>query len=501
MKTLWLAVVLTILLTSCAKIVVVKVDPASRPEAAGVFYALPRTVVRVQMKINKTTVIEAPFQKFAAIFAPEGNPVCKMPGCAEEKSKIYSIEKTATFETRGVPDPSQIYLVQFEEGGLQDQTVTMGWNEAGVPTTATASVTNRTADAVIATVKSVAGIGMRAAGYGGGALADKKPLQSCPRGSSNNDRWVGRVLSDNNNLGRQALLLFDNWCAIDLDDRSKNFNAGDEAALTQAVNAYVLRVLPLVKSHADLLTGQTQSFEPAAVATKLETQIDAQVKALYLGSKETVSWQPVMNLVPQGEGPLDVISIQAKDGVCPINDVLAVESPPMPPKFKAVTCDKKIVVAIAYEPKKEDQLFYAVQANTTLPTGALSFRYRIPAMVRASLKAGDEEYGAAAFAVAQMGHVAALPASRNSKGMGYDLAFIESTGGLKSFKLATTGGLDAATIDSAAGIANSILDARAKEAQKSDELTLLKRESDILDLKKKICEAQKALNEPCRFAQ
>jgi Domain of unknown function (DUF4831) len=77
-----------LLLAACAKVVVVPVTPGTKPEAEGVFYALPKTVVKVQMKIDKTMVTPAPYQKFASIFAADATPACKEYTCSEEKHKI-----------------------------------------------------------------------------------------------------------------------------------------------------------------------------------------------------------------------------------------------------------------------------------------------------------------------------------------------------------------------------------------------------------------------------
>jgi hypothetical protein len=105
------------------------------------------------------------------------------------------------------------------------------------------------------------------------------------------------------------------------------------------------------------------------------------------------------------------------------------------------------------------------------------------------------------FSVAQLGYVAALPARHNAKSMTYDLAMAEATGGLKSFKLGTTGGLDAATIDALSGSTGSVLDARNAQTKQAktdaDELTKLTRESALLKLKDEICTLQKKYGVEC----
>jgi hypothetical protein len=111
--------------------------------------------------------------------------------------------------------------------------------------------------------------------------------------------------------------------------------------------------------------------------------------------------------------------------------------------------------------------------------------------------ANNHSYGNGVFSVAQLGKVISLPANRNSKTLSYDLAFIENTGALKTFKLGTTGALDAATVDALSGVGGTILDARNKEKQKEDEVTVLTREDTILKLKDDICNIQKKYGLPC----
>ncbi|HJQ99900.1 MAG TPA: DUF4831 family protein [Candidatus Polarisedimenticolaceae bacterium] len=481
-------------MVACAKVLVLPVTSATKPEGSGVYYALPQTLIRVKLKVDRTVLTPAPFQDFAAIFAPGGAIACD--GCKEKRTK-YSIQEPATLGTLGVPDPTNIYLVQFVGGRAMDQTLSMTWNEAGLASNAAASVTNKTGDAVLASVKAATGLAIKASGYGAtrGAPPDASPPSSCPV-CSEKDSLVLPILSADE-LEEQSRLLIENWC--DIEQATRNTKEIDTDALKKAVSAYASRLLDLVASHAELLRGKTQSFEPVALAAKVEAQIDNQLRALYLGRKETTTWEATLN-VP-ADTARTVFELEPTNGICPLPEFLAPDSATMPSAWKSSNpCTEFVKLTLEYEPKKEDQLFWAVQNNTKAAPEPSSFRYRIPAQMKATLT-GKSVYAAALLNVAQLGCVATLPAKRNSKGLGYDLAFIEATGGLKSFKLSSTGGLEPATIDSSAAIAGSILDARAKEAAKDDELTLLKQEAELLELKKKICDAQKALNLPCRFSE
>jgi hypothetical protein len=235
-----------------------------------------------------------------------------------------------------------------------------------------------------------------------------------------------------------------------------------------------------------------------------------------------------------------------------VKGTLAPESKVLPAAFKATQefCDKtppNVTLTVNYHPKDSDQLFHVVSKGTTPLSKDLSFRYRIPAQVKAEVwraltdgekvKQAESEkkkqaqqastgqattaapastapstYGVALFPMAQFGAVRELPARRNAKTFSYNLSFIEATGGLKSFKLGSTGAVDAGTVDAFSGALNSVLDARntrrdkdeaerlkkdAAAAAELDELNILTRKAEILKLKDAICELQKKYGLAC----
>ena len=84
--------------------------------------------------------------------------------------------------------------------------------------------------------------------------------------------------------------------------------------------------------------------------------------------------------------------------------------------------------------------------------------------------------------------------------LSYDLGFIEATGGLKTFKLGTTGALDTATIDALNGVGGTLIDARNTARKNADELTTLTKEDQLLKLRDDICTIQKKYGLPCTVA-
>jgi len=142
----------------------------------------------------------------------------------------------------------------------------------------------------------------------------------------------------------------------------------------------------------------------------------------------------------------------------------------------------------------DKQLFTKI---TDVTTGDRSFRYRIPAQVAASLGDDKKVYGAGLLWVAQLGTVLSLPGERHSKMLSYELAFIEATGGLKTFKLGTTGGLDSSTVDTLNSVGGTLLDYHKTVRQNEDELSVLTRQDQMLKLRDDICTIQKKYGLTC----
>src|SRR5215467_4890135 len=91
----WLVLICALTLGGCAKVIVVPVAETPSP-ADGVIYALPNTVVRIQLKVDKVEKSVAPFMLYAPLFAPDGDPICKTPDCAGEKLR-FAVRAGATF--------------------------------------------------------------------------------------------------------------------------------------------------------------------------------------------------------------------------------------------------------------------------------------------------------------------------------------------------------------------------------------------------------------------
>jgi hypothetical protein len=489
---------LLVLVGCTAKVVVVKVPSSVPAPAEGVIYALPNTVVRAHLKLDKTEYTAARYASYASIFAPEGKPVCKKPNCDDERTNPFSVQDGATFSTYGEPDPDNVFLVKFVGKGAIDQTVSMTWNEAGLVSAASSSVTNRTGDVVLSTLKLMAGLGTKAALGASKVDVNGVPQPPCQPDGSDADGFVIPILVQQG--GTATLQLVANYCEIKKADRDAL--SRDTNLLTDATRDYVNRLLPLSTARAKILAGTSQSMEPVELLTKIDAEIEHQLTLLYLGTKKTATWDGALDVRSLNvSSATTLLKVNRAKGFCIGSAEIPPETKSIPSEFLSVgnDCDQGTPVSLilGYYPSRDRQLFTKL---TDITDGDRSFRYRIPAQVQASLADGTKVYGAGVFSVAQLGTVISLPANRHSKMLSYDLGFIEATGGLKTFKLGTTGALDTATIDALNGVGGTLIDARNTARKNADELTTLTKEDQLLKLRDDICTIQKKYGLPCTVA-
>jgi hypothetical protein len=485
-----LAVSIGLLFHNCdSKIIVDKVNPGTVAKADGMIYALPNTVVRVQVKIDKTVKTGAPFVKYAAIFAGDKTPLCKAPTCTPAEATTYSLQDGSTFSTYGEPDPNNVFLVRFAGGGAIDQDVSMTWNDVGLLSAASSTVSNRTGDILLSVLKAAADLGTR-----GFALreTDQHPeLDKCEQLSSS-DEWILPIIKADPFF---ADALIENYCKIKKEDRDLFSRNTDKDPLQAAYNAYVARVGPLLKSRNGILTSQTRPNDPTALLLRIESEIDRQIAKLYLGIKNTSTWDGALDVRRlKVSTKIPLLKIEPSKGICLADSEVPPVSKPLPSEFtlneRDCSAAAPVFLKLEYYPASDKQLFTKIVDSTE---GDRSFRYRVAAQVSATLADEKENdiYGSGVFSVAQLGKVISLPASHHSKTLTYDLTFIEATGALKTFKLGTVGLLDSATVDALSGVGGKLLDSRKTEV---DTLTL---QYQLLKLKDDICTIQTKYNIPC----
>jgi hypothetical protein len=158
-KALFLCLpLLTMLTTGCpsSKLVVTKVEPATAgtkgPKISGVFYALPRTVIKIDVPLVRKDYAPGKYAKYAKFFFPDDE------FNADTDHSSFTMN-SAKFTTVGEPDPAQIYQVKIPAGGyFITKSLKMELTEAGIPTKIESAVQDDTLDIAIAGLKSVASV-------------------------------------------------------------------------------------------------------------------------------------------------------------------------------------------------------------------------------------------------------------------------------------------------------------------------------------------------------
>jgi hypothetical protein len=501
-----------VLLAGCSRIVVKHLTAADAPAIAnGVIYALPKTVVRIQAKIDKTVSKGAPFSDYAPIFAPNLDPVCPDKDCGKDGKIEYSVEDGVVLSTYGEPDPDQVFLVEFSGAGAVDQALNMAWNDAGLLSTASSTVTNRTADVIVAGIGTAASIASKTLF---GASAPGAPLvqTACDVSIPTDSQFFADI--NDVGIGLDDMVksyLLTNFCAMDTDKRGKL----SEPQFKKVLLTYVRDVAPFVLQRNNLLVKAGGLFDPTALIARIDTEITAKLLPLFVGTKTTKTWNAMMdtrNVAGNGDAINSVPFLRlGSNGVEMIAEVPP-EGTPEPAEFRKPATGKEVVLQLnlSYRPAKSAQLFTKIKDDDH---GDRSFRYRMPALVRADFVDDTQKsYGGAVLSVAQLGTIISLPASRHSKSLTYNLGMVEATGALKSFALSTTGAVDAATVSSFGTSAGTVLDARTAAATKAataattsaaeaataaDPATALTKQDTLLKLQDDICTIKAKYNLPC----
>lgn len=127
-----------------------------------------------------------------------------------------------------------------------------------------------------------------------------------------------------------------------------------------------------------------------------------------------------------------------------------------------------------------------VATANLIETGKRSFPYRIaaPGIVRVT-DAGTER-GQSELRIAQFGPVQTLPAATGGRRTSYKITYHDATGAIKVFDMASDALIQQKNVTDLTDAATSLRDAEAAR---------LKRETELLDLRRKKLEAEKALKE------
>ena len=448
----------------------------------GVFYALPRTVERVEIPVIREDQKPGKYKEFAECFFP-GEKFIK---CDKKSFEIGD----PVITPRAEPDPDAVFMVKIRGHYLEDRNLDLTFAEGGTLVKGTAETTNRTIDVIAQAAKT--GVSLITKGISLDAAVKAKTPDEAVFARDCVEKKKGKAVVNSQ----------------EYSDAERTF----------------LEILSLQAQRGDLIT--LGASAPAETFRLLLSEVDARIKELkemFLGSQSKKTWNarfeitPLKQLWPGREKAFQLFQFSKDAGVCQLLYSTPEVSFPglkIPEEFLAncnlplTGCDKNGIETLAKVPEKQAVSVRVEITDRQLATridnafdsqsesGQRGFYYRIPATAYATLLKGDEQVFRAPLSIAQLGMTASLPSSSGGRRTKYTVELTE-TGALKNFVLGSDALVQASTVKDFGEAAGAALDARAEakkaEAAAKDEAAKVKGMADLLAECKKIKEAQEAL--------
>jgi hypothetical protein len=553
--SLFLALALCLLTAGCfeSKVVTSRVndpDGSKRPtKMSGVFYALPRTVVKANVPIVRTDKEPGEFYAFTPCFFPNENYL-------KVKSTEFGVDTPKIdFATLPVPDPKQIFLIKTQGGMFETRSLELELTESGVFVKATGETTNEAIDIVTGSIKT--GVGLIAKASSTGLFANKvvppeNVLESKQLACRSHliATWA-TYLSDAKRALQQAHTADEKTQATQVlakltaarpeildDNRVDAFKNEYEKAEEAFKTIQSLEK----RRHNDVLDTTTT---PASVhldtfklmLDELDKSITTLKESNFIGTKSDLTWNASFKLNPEKSDPndsaniprmsIDLFTLSKQYGVCEVlANTQSNQGVPLVPKFKIekecsadnpnckpdeqnrVDCKgKKVWLEIAPGENGEGapggtQFADVIKGASLNPNGHRGFYYRIPGRAigfvrKETAEANSDELARAPLSIAQFGEVVSLPASTGGRRTKYTLALYEASGGLKNFVMGSDSLVKQKNIDDLTDAASTAIEAkgeRKKAKAPADELQQLERQRKILEEKKKIRDLEKDLD-------
>lgn len=527
------------------------VDPVRNPDRNmhGVFYSLPRTIVRVEMAVVKTQIRDGLYKEFAPCFFPKETVL--------DAGTSFSLDPTTVkFDKLSVADPAEVYLIKTQGGKFETRNLEMALTESGVFVKGVAESENQSLDVLTSTIKDVVGIAGKAivgpAHLSEGVDAQKirsfreklTPAQDACYGTALAAREAAEKALESLQTYLAIPLSADN--AIPLETRkrereeaTRNAVAAMPASAIKVARQAILtnldtarqrvidfeqakviydRILELEEKRDILLGGGGFGAPlPSDTFTKILGELDTTLKAYkdkyFLGSrKETATtlafrMDPVSTAAPNTK-PL--FKFSETNGIClPLlanNQGVKVD-----PGFSSAACPNYQLVRLVVRAGDNGEgdvggttMSGAIGTAGLNQDGKRGFYYRVPGRGVATLESvygwTREELGRETLSIAQFGNTVSLPASTGGRRTKYAIDLFEASGGLKNFVMGSDALVKQQNVkdltDSAATIfqaAGEKREERRKANLPPDELSELERKRKILEEKKKIQDLEKAL--------
>ncbi len=424
----------------------------------GVYYALPRTRVAVELAVERTEFTPGKFADYAATcLGPLAGKIRKEPELSFEL-----LEPKVTTENE--PDPGQVFVMDIRGRYFEDKSIKAAFGAAGTLSSLEAVSDDHSVEVALEAMNAAAGLAGKAMLFG--AAAGKK-------------------------------------------------EEGEEGAEKKPEELACDEYRSLQKKRASAL-GSTLGGVPLETLNRVLAEFDQALAALrqgyFVGREKKKTFVRRFEDLPVKGEPVKLLRFSEEAGVCEV--AVAMQGNPFPEEAKALKgADEKPICGCLATPEeirtcrgKEGDAAVApwVMLEYRRPAGSMAqvlegvkengqrgLYYRVPERVHAAVSWGKEDLAAGELEIAQMGGVVSLPNSTGGRKTAYTAEFTPA-GGLKNFQVNSTALLDKSSVQALGGAAGKALDAKAAS---SDQTAAIKRETDLIKAKKDLLDAQRALEE------
>lgn len=431
-----------------SKTVVTRVKPhvAGQPRSKmnGVMFALPRTVVKVDVPVLRERLSPGQFYALSPFFFP-GERFIKaaplptpIPAPSDDAGVVFSLDEPK-FGVRGKPDPEETFMVSIRGGRFETKTLLLDVTEDGIIAKAEAESKDETIDFVTQGLQSVATIAAPLLPFG---ADDVDLLADINRAILRNPKLAERVSDKNQRLNKEEAkkLLEDAFFEqltprekliyLSLPDEYKEFLRNEIRfdyllqlsetereffwGLSKAQRDYFRALTPEQKAElprAKVAYNKVQGFinrreelvrsepqpgsPPETLATKLK-EIDGYIKSFkqsfFIGAKSQVSWTGNFEFDPTpAQLEVRLFNYSETEGICEtITNGIGNRTIKPPPHFMFKrnaanpTCDSSRGVILRIDVPAAQLANNLVRANFD-DSGERGFYYRVPAKVTALL--------------------------------------------------------------------------------------------------------------------
>ncbi len=351
------------------------------PKTEGIYYSLPKTVVAVEVTVNKTYKIKGPYSGYARKYLGLSNVIT-------ENSTFYSIGDIQ-LKSYPVPDPDQFYYVQVPKGNKKSNSVFLKLSESGI-------------------ISSINDIGIN------------KPLlkpDSLKNESSDELADLPAQLSFKSNLAETIDTIIEkvNLDTISFEQKVLKKTVSEKTLEEQAKDAvdFIMRVK---ESRFNILTGYSEvnySKESIEYMNEQLSKMEKEYLSLFIGKTVTHQLKYSFTYVPSNTENiiyLPLFRLSAKDGIVDTSNYVG----------------ESVYLRIErFGSTKQIATFEKAKQNITAKSHG--FYYRIPEYAKVSLIYNDKVKTQSNILISQFGTVCELPAGKKLRA-----TFYSNSGSLKS---------------------------------------------------------------------